>query len=258
MVAAFGNVGLSYDPKEWVSLRLTVGADYVSDQRLETLPKTSSSFPTGQVVRGNLVNYQLDNNLTATFTQVVHEGFESRFVVGGNLNSRNFRQDLVTGQDLIAPQPFVLTNTTTRTPNDFRSLIRGESYFGQYQQEFWKQLYLTGNAPERRLLDVRREQPTALVPGSDRGVEFHELHDVRRPAQPGPSARGVRPDGHGAGRVPHERLLLVGVLHEHVRRRAARDRERSRRTLYRGAQAAGQPQAGASDASSRRASTSDS
>ena len=140
---AFGNLGLNYDPREWVSVRLTVGADYVSDERLETLPKTSSSFPTGQVVRGNIVNYQLDNNLTATFTRSFWDGFESRFVLGGNLSSRNYRQDIVTGQDLIAPQPFVLTNTTTRTPNDFRSLVRGESYYGQYQQEFWRQLYLT-------------------------------------------------------------------------------------------------------------------
>jgi TonB-linked SusC/RagA family outer membrane protein len=140
---SFGNVGLSYDPKEWVSLRLTVGADYVSDERLETLPKTSSSFPTGQVVRGNLINYQLDNNLTATFTRSFFEGFESRLVLGGNLNSRNYRQNIVTGQDLIAPQPFALRNTTTRTPADSTVLVRGESFFGQVQQEFWRQLYLT-------------------------------------------------------------------------------------------------------------------
>ena len=140
---ALGNIGINYDPKEWVSLRLTIGADYVSDERLETLPKTSSSFPTGQLIRVNIVNYQLDNNLTATFTKAFKPGFESRATLGGNINSRNFRQNLVTGQDLIAPQPFVLTNTTTRTPNDFRSLVRGESYFGQVQQELWSQLYLT-------------------------------------------------------------------------------------------------------------------
>jgi TonB-linked SusC/RagA family outer membrane protein len=140
---AIGNIGLSYDPKEWVSLRLATGADYVSDERLETLPKTSSAFPTGQVVRGNLINYQLDNNLTATFTRSFVDGFESRLVLGGNLNSRNYRQNIVTGQDLIAPQPFALRNTTTRTPSDSTVLVRGESYFGQVQQEFWRQLYLT-------------------------------------------------------------------------------------------------------------------
>jgi TonB-linked SusC/RagA family outer membrane protein len=140
---SFGNLGLSYDPKDWLSLRLTVGADYISDERLETLPKTSSAFPTGQVVRGNLVNYQLDNNLTATLTRSFVDGFESRLVLGGNLNSRNFRQNLVTGQDLIAPQPFALRNTTTRTPSDSTVLVRGESFFGQVQQEFWRQLYLT-------------------------------------------------------------------------------------------------------------------
>jgi TonB-linked SusC/RagA family outer membrane protein len=138
-----GNIGINYDPNEWLSVRLTVGADYVSDQRLETLPKTSSSFPTGQLVRANFVNYQLDNNLTATFTKAFKPGFESRATLGGNLNSRTFDQNLVTGQDLIAPQPFVLTNTTTRTPNDSTVLVRGESYFGQVQQELWSQLYLT-------------------------------------------------------------------------------------------------------------------
>jgi TonB-linked SusC/RagA family outer membrane protein len=140
---SFGNIGVSYDPKDWVSVRLTVGADYVSDERLETLPKTSSSFPTGQVIRANFINYQLDNNLTATFTKSFKQDFESRLVLGGNLSSRNFRQNLVIGQDLIAPQPFMLTNTTTRTPTDSTVLVRGESVFAQAQQEFWRQLYLT-------------------------------------------------------------------------------------------------------------------
>jgi len=140
---AFGNIGVNYEPRDWLSVRLTVGADYVSDERLESLPKTSSSFPTGQVVRGNLVNYQLDNNLTATFTRSFRDGFESRLTLGGNLSSRSYRQDVVTGQDLIAPEPFVLRNTTTRTPNDSSTLVRGQSFYGQWQQEFWQQLYLT-------------------------------------------------------------------------------------------------------------------
>ena len=140
---AFGNLGISYDPKEWVNVRLTVGADYVNDERLETLPKTSSSFPTGQVIKANLVNYQLDNNLTATFTHSFWQDFESRLVLGGNLSSRNYRQNLTVGQDLIAPQPFALVNTTTRTADDSTVLVRGQSFFAQAQQEFWRQLYVT-------------------------------------------------------------------------------------------------------------------
>ena len=140
---ALGNVGVNYDPKEWLSVRFTSGLDYVSDERLESLPKTSSGFPTGSVIRGNIVTYQTDHNLTATFTRAFREGFESRVTLGGNLSSRNFRQNIVTGQDLIAPQPFVLTNTTTRTPNDSSVLVRGQSAFGQWQQEFWGQVYLT-------------------------------------------------------------------------------------------------------------------
>src|SRR6476646_6290218 len=140
---SFGNLGISYDPQEWVHVRITVGADYVSDERLETLPKTSSGFPTGQVIKANLVNYQLDNNLTATFTHSFWQDFESRLVLGGNLSSRTYRQNLTVGQDLIAPQPFALVNTTTRTADDSTVLVRGQSFFAQAQQEFWRQLYLT-------------------------------------------------------------------------------------------------------------------
>jgi TonB-linked SusC/RagA family outer membrane protein len=140
---SFGNLGINYDPKEWLNVRLTVGADYVSDERLETLPKTSSGFPTGQVTKANLVSYQLDNNLTATLTHSFWQDFESRLVLGGNLNSRNYRQNLTVGQDLIAPQPFALVNTTTRTSDDSTVLVRGQSFFAQGQQEFWRQLYLT-------------------------------------------------------------------------------------------------------------------
>ncbi len=140
---SFGNLGINYDPKEWLNVRLTIGADYVSDERLETLPKTSSGFPTGQVTKANLVNYQLDNNLSATLTHSFWQDFESRLVLGGNLNTRSYRQNLTLGQNLIAPQPFALVNTTTRTSDDSTVLVRGESFFAQGQQEFWRQLYLT-------------------------------------------------------------------------------------------------------------------
>ena len=242
---AFGNIGLSYDPKEWVSLRLTVGADYVSDERLETLPKTSSSFPTGQVVRGNLVNYQLDNNLTATFTRSFVEGFESRFVLGGNLSSRNFRQDIVTGQDLIAPQPFVLTNTTTRTPNDFRSLVRGESYFAQYQQEFFRQLYLTGTLRNDGFSTFGVSNRRHLFPAATLAWNFANYVTLGGLLSQGRVRAAYGQTGTEPGVYLTNGFYSSGFFVEHVRRRAAGEPGRQRRSLHRIAQAAEQPQAGA-------------
>jgi TonB-linked SusC/RagA family outer membrane protein len=144
---AFGNLGATYTPNERFNFQYTLGADYVSDERLETLPLTSSAYPQGQVVRGNIVNYQIDHNLTGTYTQPWKLGWDTRVTLGANLNSRNFRQNFVLGQNLIAPTPFNLQNVTNLTPlapGDYRSLVRGESYFAQVQQSIADQLFLTG------------------------------------------------------------------------------------------------------------------
>lgn len=143
---AFGNVGAEFTPNERYTFKYTLGADYIGDERLETLPLTSSSYPQGQLVRGNIVSYQIDHNLTGTYTQPWKLGWDTRLTLGANLSSRNFRQNFITGQNLIAPEPFNLQNVTNLTPldpGDFKSLVRGESYFGQLQQSVGDQLFLT-------------------------------------------------------------------------------------------------------------------
>ncbi len=141
---SFGNVNATYTLSDFFNVRYQLGLDYVSDERLETLPQSSSAFPTGSLIRGNIVNYQLDNNLTANFNKAWKEGWDSRLTLGGNLNNRDNHIVLVNGQNLIAPRPFNLQNTTDYTTTDNRVRIRGESYYAQAQQAFWDQLFVTG------------------------------------------------------------------------------------------------------------------
>ncbi len=141
---SFGNVGADWLATPWLTLHYQIGADYASDERLETLPMTSAGYPQGQLIRGTLVNNQLDQTLTAQAIKSWRDGWDTRFTLGGNLNSREYSQVLVTGQNLIAPEPFNLQNTTDYTTNDFHSLIRGQSVFGQLQQAIGDQLFLTG------------------------------------------------------------------------------------------------------------------
>ncbi len=143
LARSFGSVGADWTALPWLTVKYQLGGDYVSDERLETLPQTSAAFPGGQLVRGNLVTYQLDQTLTAQGIKTWRDGWDSRLTLGANLNNRKYSQVLVTGQNLIAPQPFNLQNTTDYTTNDFHSLIRGQSAFAQVQQAVGDQLFLT-------------------------------------------------------------------------------------------------------------------
>ena len=141
---AYGNVNIDFDPTSWLTIKETLGGDYSSDERIETLPLTSATEPDGQVIRANFVTYQIDQNLVATASHTFSPGFDASLTLGQNLNSRTFRQNYITGITLIAPEPLNILNTINWTPNDAQSLVHGESYFGQATASLWNQLYLTG------------------------------------------------------------------------------------------------------------------
>lgn len=141
----FGNVNLNYDPIDWLNFRYTLGGDYSSDDRLEALVPSSSSYATGILTRADYLNYQIDHNLLATARHSFGDQVNATLTLGQNLNSRSYRQRYSTGRDFIAPEgPFNLSNTITVTPNEYESLVHLESYFAQASVDLLDQLFLTG------------------------------------------------------------------------------------------------------------------
>jgi len=141
----FGNANISWDAFDWLNVKEVFGADYYTDSRLNAFPQSSSGQPTGQVQEGDYKTYQIDHNLTATLKHTFSPDAQASLTVGQNLNSRAFNQIVVTGVTLVAPQPFVLTNTTSLTTNDFQSLAHVERYFGSGQVYLFNQLNVEGS-----------------------------------------------------------------------------------------------------------------
>ena len=138
-----GNLTADWTPALWLTVKETLGGDYYGDYRLEALPQTSSSKPVGSVTRNDQTFLQLDNNLLATATHEFNPQASGSLTLGQNLNSRRSRFASVYGQQLIAPQPFVIQNTVSFTPIEARSLQHVQGYFAQGSLDLFNQLYLT-------------------------------------------------------------------------------------------------------------------
>jgi TonB-dependent SusC/RagA subfamily outer membrane receptor len=179
---AFGNIDLRYSPKTWLDFRYLLGADYYTDHRLEGLPFSSSDRPTGRVISADFTNYSLDHHLTGTARWNLSDNLDGTVTLGQNLNSRRFRQLYVTGFDLVAEEPFQLDNTVTRDPDEFTSLVHVESYFGQVELAWARQLFVT------------------LAARNDGFSTFgaSEQRHSRRHVQLWKAARCLRPDGSSA------------------------------------------------------------
>jgi TonB-linked SusC/RagA family outer membrane protein len=145
---AFGNVNANYDATDWLKFAYVLGGDYYADERLEGAPQGSAATggeDKGRVTEGKIVNYELNQNLTATASHTFSPGFSGTFTLGNTLDDRNYRQLSDVGRTLVAPEPFNLLNTVTRDPSiDVVQEIRNIGFFGQATADLFDQLYLTG------------------------------------------------------------------------------------------------------------------
>ena len=143
---SFGNINIDYNPISWLTLKYTLGADYSSDARIEGLPPSNSTDPTGQIDRANYTVLQIDHNLIAQAQKDWNDWTKTSLTIGQNLNSRKYEQLQVRGKGFISPDLFQLSNTISSNllPLDYESLVHLESYFFEGKLDLWDQVYLTG------------------------------------------------------------------------------------------------------------------
>jgi TonB-linked SusC/RagA family outer membrane protein len=139
----FGNINANWRALPWLQVNYTLGGDYASDDRTNAFGRSASGLPGGQIERWQFYDRIIDHNLNATATKDFSQNFKTSFTVGQNLNETYFRQINVVGQTWIAPRPYRLANTVSRTiPNDAETRRRVEGYFGQATADLWDQLFL--------------------------------------------------------------------------------------------------------------------
>ena len=167
-----GNINLAYEATDWLNFNYTLGGDYYSDWRLEALPQTSSSFPTGIVTRADMLNYEIDHNLTAKLTHTFSPSFSGTFLLGQNLHASRYRGTWAYGYDLIAPHPFSLDNTVSWESSEGKNTVHTESYFGQATANLYDQLFLTMTMRNDGFSTFGKSEPRAWYPQASAAWTF--------------------------------------------------------------------------------------
>ena len=153
-----GNLNVNWKPLLWLAVNWTLGGDYNSDDRTYAYGQASSGQSGGSMERWQFYDRVFDHTLTATGTHTFNPNINGQLTVGQNLNETYFRQIDVSGQTWLAPTPYKLSNTTTRTlPNDAENRRRVEGYFGQANLDLYDQVFLQAR--------LRNDANSAFGPG---------------------------------------------------------------------------------------------
>ncbi len=201
----FGNVGAEWQAMNWLKFNYTLGADYYNDDRLEFWPIGNQSQSDGFIISGNITNFQVDHNLTATASWKGSENLAGTFTVGQGLNHRKFTNRGTTGRTLIVQSIANLQNTVTRDPiidQQFKNRIEG--YFAQATVDIAQQLFLTGAVRYDGSNTYGRENKRALFPKASLAWNF-----IRSRPEGAVSYAKLRASYGEAGIEPNPYLLSV-------------------------------------------------
>jgi TonB-linked SusC/RagA family outer membrane protein len=173
------NLNIGYTPFDWLNVSETLGADYYSDWRLESLPLTSGNDPVGNVTRNDINNLEIDHNLIATAKHTFGTNTDLTFTVGQNLNSRRLRQTYAFGEQLVAPTPFNIQNTITPSVQEYRALRHIEAYFGQAEASLFDQLVVNLGIRNDGFSTFGSAHPRANYPKASAAWTFSNLLNNR-------------------------------------------------------------------------------
>lgn len=169
-----GNLNTNWEPLPWLAVNYRVGVDYANDDRTEALHVSASGAAAGgTITRWQFYDRILDSNLTATANYTFGSSLSGAVSVGQNLNETYFRQIFVNAQQLIAPQPFKLSNTVNRSPpTDAETRRRLEGYFVQASADYNDQLFLTARLRNDGASTFGIENNRAWYPGASAAWTF--------------------------------------------------------------------------------------
>ena len=173
------NMNVDWTPLDWLSVSETLGADYYSDWRLESLPLTSGNDAVGNVTRNDINNLEIDHNLIATARHTFGTNTDLTFSLGQNLNSRRLRQTFAFGEQLIAPTPYNIQNTITPQVQEYRALRHIEAYFAQAELSLLDQLVLNLGIRNDGFSTFGSAHPRANYPKASAAWTFSNLLNHR-------------------------------------------------------------------------------
>jgi TonB-linked SusC/RagA family outer membrane protein len=169
----FGSVNANWRALSWLQVNYTLGGDYTSDDRMFAAGYAASGTTAGGMERWQFYDRIIDSNLSATGNWQFNPNIISSLTVGQNLNETYFRQIDVTGNTWIAPRPYKLSNTTSRTvPTDSEQRRRLEGYFAQATLDLYDQVFLQGRIRNDGSSAFGIENQRAWYPGASVAWSF--------------------------------------------------------------------------------------
>ncbi|MFY8019830.1 MAG: SusC/RagA family TonB-linked outer membrane protein [Bacteroidia bacterium] len=140
-----GNVNMTYDAADWMSVTYRIGTDFWTDERKQIFAVGSwapDNAPGGEIDHNILRSHEVYSDLLVTFKKDITKDIKASLLLGNNMNHR-YSQDLYSrGRDLGVPGNYNLNNAANLYSSESNSTIRTYAHFFDLNLAYQNFLFL--------------------------------------------------------------------------------------------------------------------
>ncbi len=140
-----GNMNVTIDPFEWISVTYRLGTDMYTDQRKYVFAVGSNqpdNAPGGEINENILRYHEVYSDLLVTFKRDITKDIKGTLLVGNNLNQRFNKDAYSRGRDLGVPGNYNLANAASLYASEYNQTIRTAALFLDLNLAYKNYLFL--------------------------------------------------------------------------------------------------------------------
>jgi TonB-linked SusC/RagA family outer membrane protein len=174
------SVNLGYEVADWMKLNYRLGNDNLIDNRKIFRDRNTGGAPQGFLSFDDVSRNEITSTLTSTFNKKFADKFEATLLIGQDINTRTFRQSVITGTQLVLPGIQNTNNIQTFNPgfnsDSKRNLIGA---FGNLTLSYNNYLFLDVVGRNEWSSTLPEQNRSFFYPGASASFIFSEALGVK-------------------------------------------------------------------------------
>ncbi|MFM7339404.1 MAG: SusC/RagA family TonB-linked outer membrane protein, partial [Bacteroidota bacterium] len=115
---------------------------FYSDRRKQIYAVNSNSYVAGRIIEDQYFNSDLTSDLIVTMRKEFDQDLKGSLILGQNMYSKNLENLYATGDDLVIPGFYNMSNATTLNPGQSMVAKRTAALYADAKLEYKNYLYV--------------------------------------------------------------------------------------------------------------------
>jgi len=148
-----------YTPADWISVMYRIGQDFYSDRRKQIYAVNSNSYVAGRIIEDQYFNSDITSDLIVTLKKDFDQDLKGSLILGQNMYSKSLENLYATGDALVIPGFYNMSNASTLNPGQSMVSKRTAALYADAKLEYKNYLYVNAT--------LRNEWSTTLPEGNN-------------------------------------------------------------------------------------------